>query len=581
MAKRKPTPPDPLVPEVPAPAGKPQIELRMRGDADDVKRQMGVAVEPGPVPEKQEGAEQNEEKEKFIVAIRNPRYVVKVKRRTPREFAGHCWDTECPVTYAEIQEETKNHDGGGSYRVSVVDPESNRTVAGDTFDVPGDPILPQTEIALEEQNRLLMRGAPKDAAQLTVEGLSRRAEVTAKMLEVEALEQQLKEQRDRRKGDDQVVRPDTRIDDLERRLMEAKHQAELEARDRKHAEEMRELKALIAQNAAPAKPQNDMMTVMLEQMREDRKASQAQFTALLTQIKDDKLTAVLEEVKAIKNKPNQQSSSLLDQAEAILKLKKVFGWGGDDDDDDDDDAVDPDDKRPWWERALDKLGGKWGDKLIEKLAGMEEKGEVVDREKFMREMSQYADEIAAEAASRQQRQLPNPTKPPALPAPPPAVPAAPAQVQQLPPPPPAGGAPAVQLPPPPPAAPVQQLPQTLTIEQEITVRVGTVLDMLDREATFRANEYHWNYEGCWMTLPDDLLEKVCAAADGAGVVDALTTPLLAAEKIAELKTKLSSNPKTAAWFMVGLNELKEWYAEKQKDPMFDPFADDEEEGAAE
>ena len=578
MAKRRgrdqSAPGDSPAPEAPIVAGQPQIEMRMRGNANDVKAQLGVAVEAQPVVEKLEDNGHNDEKEKFVTAIRNPRYVVKVKRRAPRELAGHCWDSECPMTYAEIQEETKANDGGGSFRASVVDPESNKTIAADTFEIPGDPIVAANELMQQEQDRLLMRGAQKDPGQLAAEGLSRRAEVTAKMIEVEALEQQLREQRTRGKAGEQPAgRGDTRIDDLERRLMEAKHQAELEARDRKHQEEMKELRALITQNARPAK-ETDSMTILLEQMRADRKASDDRFNVMMKQMQDDKMTALLDEVKSIKNKPQTQGTSLLEQAEAMLKMKKIFGWGGEDDDDDDEDDVD--DKRPWWERALDKLGGKFGDKLLAKFTDMEEKGEVIVREKFMAEMSQYADQVAADAAARQTSRLPAQAKPPGLPAPPATAP-----VQQLPPPPPAGGAPAAQLPPPPPpTAPVQQNPQ-LTVEQEITIRVGTVLDMLDREATFRANEYHWNYEGCWMALPDDLLEKVCAATDGATFVDALTTPLLTPEKIAELKTKLTANPKTAAWFMVGLNELKEWHLAKQSDPTFDPFADDEEEGAAE
>ena len=404
MAKRRGKGPstsdDSPAPETSAPVGEgPQIELRMRGNADEVKGQLGVAVETKSVAQKSEDNGHNDEKEKFVAALRNPRYVVKVKRRAPRDLAGHCWDSECPMTYAEIQDETKANDGGGSFRASVIDPESNKTVAADNFDIPGDPILPASDIIQQEQDRLLMRGVQKDPGQLAVEGLSRRAEVTAKMLEVEALEQQLAEQRTRRKvGEQPIGRGDTRIDDLERRLMEAKHQAELEARDRKHQEEMKELRALITQNARPVKAEGSSeISLLIQQLSTAQASSDKRFEALQKQMQDDKMNQLLQKVESLQNKP-AKGGSLLEDAEAMLKLKKLFGWGHEDDDDDDDD---PEDKRPWYERVLDKLGGKVGDKLLAKFTDMEEKGEVIDREKFMAEMSQYADQVAADAAARQ------------------------------------------------------------------------------------------------------------------------------------------------------------------------------------
>lgn len=563
--------------------GGTQIEVKLKGSADDVTKRLGGQTElPARDAASPEDGGQGPEKDVFVRALRNAKYVIRVKRVTPREFNGsktnvEVWSAELPLSYQEIQEEVAKTYQGGKYRVAIMDPNSNSVIAADTFEVDGDPLVPEVEMSQEEQDRLFLAGRPKTSSEITAESLERQHLVLTKQAEVERAEAELLDARERRKQSKAPAQDDTRIAELDRRLTEARHQADLEARDRKHADEMRELKAMIAQNARPAKAEGQSeIGLLIQQLANSQAASDKRFEALQKQMQDDKLNAILQKVESM-NKP-VKSGSLLEDAEAMLKLKKLFGWGGDDDDDDDED--DSDDKRPFWERALDKLTGKFGDKLIAKFTEMEEKGEVVDREKFMREMSQYADQAAAEAISKQQG-LPNPVKPPALPAPA----AAPAPVRQLPPPPPVGEAPAAQLPPPPPAAPnpppVQQ-PAALTIEQEITIRVGTVLDMLDREATFRANEYHWNYEGCWMTLPEDLLEKVAAAVDGAGVVDALTTPLLNPEKLPELKAKLTSNPKTAAWFMIGLNELKEWVAEKQKDPMFDPFSDDgEEEGAPE
>lgn len=581
MARRRreaaPDSSDPVAQADQNPEGpQPRIDVRMSGTADQVKRQLGVPTEDKP-EKKPEGNGHDDEKKKFVEALRNPKYIIRVKRMTPREFGGQktnveVWQAELPLDYQEIQTEVAKGFGGEKYRVAVVDPQSNNTIAADVFTVDGDPIIPESDLTQEEMDRVLMRGAPKSAADLTEEGLDRRARVSAKMLEVEALEAQLEEARKRRdSGGKPASQDNTRIDELDRKLAEAKHQAELEARDRKHAEEMRELKALISQNSQPKKDEStSALTVLLEQMREDRKASDARFNALMTQMKDDKLNAVLDEVKAIKNKPSQQSGSLLDQAEAMLKLKKLFGWGGDEEDEEDDD---PEDNRPWWEKAIDRLGSKFGDKLIAKFTDMEDKGETVDREKFMKGMSEYADQVAAEAARKHQQRLQGTPPAPALPAPP-AVVVPPAPVTALPPPPPAAAAPPVVTPPVSPA-PASAVPQTMTLEQEILVRTSGVLEMLAREIELRPNEYLWNYEGAYNALPEGILEKVCAAPDPVTMIDAFALEYIDPAQLSALKAKISGNPRILAWVKAGHDELKLWFAEKQKNPRYDPFAEEE------
>lgn len=581
--------------EQPAEGAEPQIDVRMRGSAEAVKKQLGVATEEKPTEKKPEGNGHDDEKRKFVEALRNPKYIIRVKRMTPREWNGQktnveVWQAELPLDYQEIQAEVTKGFGGEKYRVAVVDPQSNSTIAADTFTVDGDPIIPESDMTQEEMDRVFMQGKPKSASELTIDGLSRKAEVTAKMLEVEALEAQLEDSRKRRENQGKpqpaVTQDNSRVDDLERRLTEAKHQAELESRDRKHAEEMRELKALIAQNAKPAKPEGQSeTTLILQQMQKSQEAADKRFEALQKQMQDDKLNALLEEVKSIKNKPQQ--NNMLEMAETMLKLNKMIsGVRGDDDEDDEDD--DKDDDRPWWERAIDKLGGKFGDKfldkLMEKFTAMEEKGEKVDREKFLAEMSQYADQVAAEAAAKHHR--------PGLPAPQPQ--AAPNPPLPAPPPPsrPAVTVPtpqATSLPPPPPPAPVQQQtvptptpapepPPKLTIEQEIVLRVGGVLEILEREIELRPHEYHWNYEGAFCSLPESVLEAVCAAPDPVTMMDAFAIPHISPEKLAEMKAKIGGNPKILAWVKAGHDELRVWLVEKQKDPKFDPFADEEEGG---
>ena len=113
------------------------------------------------------------------------------------------------------------------------------------------------------------------------------------------------------------------------------------------------------------------------------------------------------------------------------------------------------------------------------------------------------------------------------------------------------------------------------------IRVGGVLEMIEREIELRPNEYLWNYEGAYNALPESVLEKVCAAVDPVMMIDAFAIPNISPDALAALKAKISGNPRILAWLKVGHDELKEWFAEKMKDPKFDPFADDGPEGEGE
>lgn len=568
-----------------SPEAEPQATLTVRGSAKAVKRQL--EGDSGDRPrEVEKDPSENPGKDKFTASLRNAKWVVRVKRISPSEFEGvntrvQVFDSELPLSYQEIREEVEKKARGGKYRVAIVDPETNVTIAADTFQVDGDPFVPELVPDQEELDRLLVTGGRKSAAEINTESLERRAALLTKQAEVESIEAELEAARERRKQSKLPAQDDTRIADLDRRLTEARHQADLEARDRKHQEEIRELKALIAQAAKPAKSEGaSEIALILQQMRDAQASADKRFEAMQKQMQDDKLNAILQKVESM-NKP-VKSGSLLEDAEAMLKLKKLFGWGGDDDDDDDDN--DEDDSRPWWEKALDKLGDKLIPKLVAKFDGLEGDGKKVDRETFLREVDAIAKQAEDEAVARAQQRLANPAAPKALPAPP----------AQIPPPPPSStssSAPITQLPPPPPSAPAAPPPvpspeaqtATMTIEQEIAIRVSGTLALIEREIVLRPNEYHWNYEGCWTSLPEEILEKVVAAADPAGLIDALTLPGMNPEKVAELKAKITGNPRIVAWLTLGMNELKEWWTEKQKDPTFDPFADDgeEEEGGTE
>lgn len=571
--------PDPAEGSGATPDKETQVSVTLKGTADDVTRRLGARSETKPEP-KQEGNGHGE-KDAFVKALRNAKFVIKVKRLAPREHNGvktnvEVWSSELPLSYQEIQDEVIKVSGGGKYRVAVIDPASNTTITADTFEVDGDPLVEEVELSEEDQRRIFMEGKTKSASELSEEGLERTARLTAKQIEVETLQQQLKQMRNK---DDEGGRrgraqDDTRIEELDRRLLQAQHAAEIERIQRESDRKIEELKALVVNNRQPVPQQGaSEVALILKQMQINQDASDRRFGDLMKTMQDDKMNAMLRELQAIKNKPAAETGGMVETMKSFMMMAKMMGMdvpGGDDDDDDDVD-------KPWYERLADKYLPKLLGVFEEKTA----KGEKVTREEFMREIEgaakQAEDEAVARATQRVQgnppaRGLPAPVAQLPPPPPPPSVTAAaPSTVTQLPPPPPANA-----------PAPSPVPPKTMTVQEEIAFRASGVLEMLARESELRPNEYIWNYEGAWQSLPEPILEKVCAATDPLGVVDALVIEgVIDPAKVAELKAKISGDPRALAWVARGLAELKEWWTAKQSDPSFDPFADEDGDGEGE
>lgn len=564
-------------PAAEAPVGEgPQVKVVMSGSADEVAdRLKGVAT---PVPEKprttraEELAENNEQ---FFKDLDNGTYKVKVKRLRPKTWQGQrmaveVWENELPLQWDGIKSEVVQLCGGGTYKVAVVDPSTDKLVSSKNFEQEGDPILEQADQA--EIERIMMQGGPKDSTTLTEESLDRRARISTKLLEVESIQAQLDDARAARNGGGKksAAPDDTRINDLERRLTESKHQAELEARDRRHAEEMRELKALISQNARPAAPQGSSeISLLIQQMQKNQESSDKRFEAMQKQMQDDKMNLMLEEIKALRNKP-QQKSDMLEMAEAMLSLKKVFKWG--DDDDDDEEESDPNDDRPWWQKALDKLGDKITpkviDKIFAKLDGLENSGKSVSKEDFMKineeEIAAHARKVADEEIQR----LMGAQKPAALPPPAPA-PAPTTTKTELPP----ASAPAPAPAPAPVAAPPPSAEMILA-RKRCELAAGSVA-MIEHELTLRQRNYEWNYE-LWDNLPEDLLDRVCMAADCVSMLDVFKVEGLDVAAVDTMKAKVAADPKMLAWLKRGHDELALWKKKADADPTFDPGAEEEE-----
>jgi hypothetical protein len=581
MVRRRrgdPTAPvDPVTTEPLNPGAGTQIQVTMKGGADDITKRLGVhGAEKTPPQEKTAEADLEEDKRKFTVALRNSKYILRVKRITPREFNGvktavEVWAAELPLSYQEIRDEVAKESGGGKYRAAVIDPNTNTTLFADVFEVDGDPLVPEMEMTQEEADRILLKGTPKTANELSEEGLEQRGRLMAKMIEVESLEARLDAERKRRtqkpeNGDGKYN--DDKLREFEREVLELRHKADLERVQRESDRKIDELRKLISDNSRPQKASGESeVGLILKQMQASQDANDRRFSDLMKTMNDDKMGQLMREVQAIKNRPAAEGGGMVEAMKSFMMMAKMMGMDvpggtGEDDDDDDED-------KPWYE----KLADRYLPKLLDMFEEKTKKGETVSREEFMKEMAIAAKQAEDEAVENARRRvLQNTPRAPLPPPPPPAV----TPAQTLPPPPVSALPPP---PPPPPAAPARELPQALSIEQEILIRVGGVLEMLEREMGLRPNEYHWNYEGAYLALPEAVLEQACAAADPVAMVDAFAIKGIEPTKLAELKATIAGNPRVLAWVKAGHDELKEWYAEKLKDPQFDPFADEEEEEA--
>lgn len=567
---------EPAEQEEKPPVGEgPQVKVVMSGSADEVAdRLKGVAAEAPPEKPRTTRAEEiAESNEQFFKDLSNANYTVKVKRLRPKMWQGQklpseVWANELPLQWEEIKSEVTQLCGGGTYKVAVVDPSSDKLVSAKNFEAEGDPTVEQTSDA--EIERIMMQGGPKDAAQTSIEGLDRRAQVTAKMIEVESLEHQLEEARNARNGGGKknAAAEESRINDLERRLTESKHQAELEARDRKHQEEMRELKALIAQNQKPVQQGPSEITVLIQQMQKAQESSDKRFTDLMKQMQDDKMNQLLQKIDNLEKRPREKTGGLLDDIEGLIKIKKVL-WGNDDDDDDGDDE---DDDRPWWQKALDRLGDKLTpkviDKLFAKLDGLETSKGSVTKDEFMKlseeEIAAHAqrvvdEEIQKRLALEQQKQaaaLPPPAPKPAAP------PAAPGAAAALPP-----------ETPPAPAAPPAPAPTSLA--QKLCQIAAGAIAMIEHELELRPRNYEWTFQ-LWDQLPEELLDRVFAAPGPIEIFDAFRVEGIDAKGLDEIKAKVAANPKMVAWLKRGYDDLIEWKKKLDADPSFEPGDEDEE-----
>lgn len=559
MAKEKPKPVEESLGSDATP-GQEIMDVRMRGPADKVRRQLGLEADGKsglPAPRQSVEATTSEQKEEFRRLLQNPKYVAVVRRTDPRKFKGSKCNIEVdrldlPVSLQSIIDIVSKNYGGGEYRIAILNPDTNTTLAADRFVVEGDPIM-ETD---EDLEREIFGDTPPETPSPIDEVnkvTDQTIEQTAKMIQLEHAKETLDQLRGRKGA--RTESRDPKVEILERELAElrksitqrdaeTRHQEQLRAMEDRHAKDMAELRQLLKDQQKP-QGENELVKIMVA----NQKSSDEKFSKLLEQMQNDRLTAMLNEIKELK------SAKTGGDFEKQIELFKTFadlagidlpGRGGDDGDD-----------KEWYEKLIDRIP-----EILETVKGKGgERG--VTKEDILKEVDKLADEAIAKKTTAG-RLPPPPTAPAKLPQPP----ATPPQ-----------GSPSASIPadlsaPPAPGGPsAASVPPPLTADQELQLRCASVLTMLDRESTFRAKVFDWSYEA-WKQLPEDMLEELAASSElsaGLSVFD----KVVPSPALDGLKKRFLSDEKAKAWANRGFQEIKDWIAKAKLDPNFDPLGEEE------
>lgn len=572
---------------------EPQATLTVKGGLSKVRRQLGPSSSPQKPVEMKESDSKESLRTAVVNALRDPKNRYEVKRQTPKKFgpldiSRVVLRDDCPITFSDLEEEIFSSHGGKRYRISVHDRDTGATVAADTVERDLTPILEESE---DPETR------PEDLIEQTQEMQSLNqindqiANVTA-MARLEGAKKQLAEIRGDSDSKAKSQQPDPRVTALEKTIERLEYESREEKREARHQKELAELRAQIAaSSSAPKSGQSDIQ-ILVQQMAEDRKQSQAQFNALLNKIQDDKMAALQQSIDRIGSKG--PSSGVKEMVETFSMMAGALGIklpnlrGGDDDDDE---------PIEWWEKLADKAP-----EMIDKISAIFTKakgeGRSVSREEVLALAKQAEDDAVAKGVARINSQtrtapaLQAPAQPPvnSLTAPPPPSAMLPTAMKEevkvptLPPPPPpapqadASGAPSqLTLLPPlnPNGGATPKAVEMSQVDQQVLVRVTGVLDIFMAEVDLRPKMPEWTAEA-WQTLPEDILEKVCACETGDALCDVIATvPHLQPAPLKILRDKVNSTPRTQGFVKRCLDEMRGWWAKSLADPSFDPCADEE------
>lgn len=565
------------------PAGRATMRVSLEGDPDQVRSKMNLnQKETAP-----QTATSEENDKKFFAALENPEYRFRVRRTRPTQWKGRdsrhvVYEEGCPMTYQDIVDEVGKMHGGQHYLLTVFDPANGKTVAGKTFRVDSDPIMKEEEQPESSLEDMLKAEAEPDADEMLDNTMKRQVTQIERQLQLERTQDMLDTLKRKRNTGQNV--DNSQMLALEKQLTDLRHQRDLDMVKAESDKRMALLEEkLNSRNAAPPTPTDNGLKEVMATMVKMQDESNKRFERLLESQRQDKLDLILQSLN--KQGAGGGLGTLKEQIQTVKTIKDLFDGGSGSDEEVDEEP------KEWYEKLIDQVP-----KILDKLGEMSKGGKKVSKDEFMHELDAAAERATKEEIEKIRREQERPAA--ALPAPVAAAkeperaqvgrPITPAHVQGLPGT--AAGAapvaavvepvaqPVATLPDAPPevAAPKVDVP---SIEKESLLMVTGVIVAISLEIEMRKNRYQWNYEGAWDNLPEDILERMCKAPDALTMLEALRVEGLHAEIVAKLdavKAKVSGAPRAAVWINRGFKELQRWWAEREKDPEFDPADEDEE-----
>lgn len=605
-----PPPEDPAGEEAPDP-DEPTVDVKMRGRASKVaelitKRKKGGSRDDEPDADR--AAVAPNDRRKLHQALQNPRNHAFVKRvdpaRWPEGPAGvkvnyEVYSEDCPLSIQMITKSVIAQHGGGVFQLHVVDKETGQSIGATTFESNDDPIPKAIQTATTEFEEI-PEGDPDE------ERMERQIRLNQKMITMETLNQQLADLKGQRTGGqgDRVI--ETKIARMESALISKTQQDAVAAVEAKYERQMAELRAELKALSVP-KPVEDetkksgFLEFMLEQTKqaaEERRAGEARFNQLIQVMNDQRLDSLKNEVRALQNTPARREGNFVDEVLKYKEIAKVLGLGS---------AGESDFEKPWYEELSEAVKSVAGT-VSEFIKARSNSGQQITQEDFARQFAQTADNVAGRILQAAPRGLPAPVtiQAQATPVSAAGVPLVPvggtfrsrsqakSPVQEVVVPSPAPARPPAQPRPPvrlveaahaevvkpaevvAPTPPKPQVPDeaAVTIDEEIRVRVGSVLSVMDREMTLRTNRYTW-VQFAWEEFPADLLDSIATCPDALAMID-LVMRTAGADPGPSVE-KLRSAPKVVQWLNRGLADIKSWVETRNEDPDFDPFEEEEEE----
>jgi hypothetical protein len=535
--------------------------LSLHGTADELRDQLGgegreLATAPDASAD-----------EDFVAASQDPTNVLVVKRIAPREHNGvqcnvEIYREDCPLDINSVAADLFAEHGGRKFRFAVYN-SAGAIVAARVLETAADPIIPGSETP-ESQGFDMTAGEPELSPLQKVEvSLKQQTAIKQAHIDHERLTQEFEDLKSKRQSGAPNAVIDAKIFDMEKKIAmdELRRQYDVQISEMKS-----KLEALSAPKASGA--DDKLLGLLMEQQKESNK----RFETLVHQMQDNKLNEIqrqLERVQSGGGKGNAMTA-----IRETIEVARAMGWSNPNDDEDGEPAL-PESPQDLWKALLKDLINKHLPRVFDifeervKQQGLQGSP---TREETLEAVNRAAAVAAAETVAKMRaaqagRGLPQP-QPAQGNVPPPVV--APAPAPGVPAPTPV----AVPVAPPAPAAPVED-----PVVVEVRLRAAACLAMLRSESKLRAKEWEWT-GAWWSQLPADILDQIAVAPTPAAMLDVFVSMSgIKPEAIQALKSEIGDE-KTTAWVAQGLEELRAWVAESRKDPKFDPFADEPDEGGA-